>query len=272
MMKKPLLLFLFFCFAGLAHGQTVQCQTTAGAWGPCPLNASIQLFTTVTATATHTATKTRVYNNVMTGSLVATWASITGSPATCTFQVESGDSLGNVINNGPTISVTPSNGTTSTTFVGVPGQRWADEITVVYACGTYPTAGTLSLEYVPATVDNGGSHNECAIVSAASTNSTSCKGSAGDVWGYELYNTTTTIYYLRLYNASSAPTCSSATGFIKSIPVIPAAASGGSGGQISNEVLPVPYATGIGFCLTGGSSSTDNTNAAVGIFGVVKYR
>src|SRR6185437_5909875 len=177
-MRKLSFLILLLCAAGAAHGQTVQCQTTSGAWGPCPLNAPVQLFTTISATGTHTATKTRVYNNVMTGSLVTTWAGITGSPLTCTFQIESGDSIGNVINTGPAISVTPSNGTTSSTFVGVPGQRWADQITVVYACGTYPTAGTLSLEFVPGTVDNGGSHSECAIVSAASTNSTSCKGSA----------------------------------------------------------------------------------------------
>jgi hypothetical protein len=113
---------------------------------------------------------------------------------------------------------------------------------------------------------------DCVILSAASTNSTNCKGSAGNFYGYEIYNTTTTVYYLRLYNASGTPTCSSATGFIRSIPVPPAAAAGGVGGAVSYPIYGVNYATGIAFCLTGGSSSTDNTNAAVGIFGVIKYK
>lgn len=113
---------------------------------------------------------------------------------------------------------------------------------------------------------------ECAIVSAASNNATNCKGSAGTFNGLELYNTTTTVYYLRLYNTATAPTCSSATGFIRSIPIAPASAAGLVGGLIIPNGPGVAYATGVSFCITGGSSSTDNTNAAVGIFGAVKYR
>lgn len=114
--------------------------------------------------------------------------------------------------------------------------------------------------------------SECAIVSAASTNATNCKASAGNFVGLEVYNTTTTVYYLRLYNTVGAPTCSSATGFIRSIPVPPAAAAGQVGGAIVPIGPGVAYGTGVAFCLTGGSSSTDNTNAAVGIFGAIKYR
>lgn len=112
----------------------------------------------------------------------------------------------------------------------------------------------------------------CNILSAATTNSTSCKGSAGNFYGFELYNTTTTVYYLRFYNTATAPTCSSATGFIRSIPIPPAAAAGQVGGALSNQVFPVNYTTGIGYCITGGSSSTDNTNAAVGIFGEIRFK
>jgi hypothetical protein len=151
-MKKLLLLItLVICASFGAHAQTIQCQTTSGAWGPCPLNASVQLFTTVAATGTATATAQKVYNFSMTGTLIATYASITGSPATCTFQVKSGDSLGNLINNASAVSTTPANGTTSTVFIPATTQQTADEISVVYACGTYPTAGTLSLEFVPNT-------------------------------------------------------------------------------------------------------------------------
>lgn len=132
------------------------------------------------------------------------------------------------------------------------------------------TGPNLEVTNVPtATVTNTGL--EGVILSAASTNATSVKGSAGNMYGYELYNTTTTIYWLRLYNLATSPTCSSATGFIRSIPIIPGTA-GSSGGQISNFVIPIAYSTGIAYCLTGGSSSTDNTNAAVGVFGAIRYK
>lgn len=109
----------------------------------------------------------------------------------------------------------------------------------------------------------------CYITSAASTNSTSCKGSAGNIYGFDLINTTATLYYLRLYNSSSAPTCSSATGFIRTIP-IPASVTGAG---ITRDISAGEgYSTGIGFCLTGGGSSTDNTNAATGVYITIQYK
>lgn len=149
-MKKYLLLLALLCAVG-AKAQTVQCLTANGAWGPCPLNASVQLFNATAATATATATATKVYNFSMTGTLIVNYASITGTPSGCSLQVQSGDSLGNVVNNGVPIFTNPANGTTSIAFIPTPGKQTADEISVVYACGVYPTAGTISLEYVPAT-------------------------------------------------------------------------------------------------------------------------
>jgi hypothetical protein len=111
--------------------------------------------------------------------------------------------------------------------------------------------------------------SECNIVSAATTNATSCKAAAGNLYGYDLINTTTTLYYLRLYNLATAPTCSSATGFIRSIPSPPASSAGSAGGVIRQFVIPVHYGTGIAFCLTSGSGSTDNNAAAVGILGAL---
>lgn len=106
--------------------------------------------------------------------------------------------------------------------------------------------------------------------SAASTNSTSVKGSAGNVYGISAINTTSTIYYLRMYNSSSAPTCSSATGFIESLP-IPNAAGAGAG-FVRMSVVSQGYTTGIGFCITGGGGSTDNTNAATGVYVTILYK
>jgi hypothetical protein len=123
-----------------------------------------------------------------------------------------------------------------------------------------------------ATATATGASTPCNVLSTASTNSISCKGSSGNLYGYELYNTTTTVYYLRLYNTASPPTCSSATGFIRSIPIPPAGTAGQVGGAVSNQVVPVAYATGIGYCITASSTSTANDNAAAGIFGEVRVK
>lgn len=100
----------------------------------------------------------------------------------------------------------------------------------------------------------------------ASTNSTSVEASSGTIYGISLSNTTTTVYYLRLYNLVAAPTCSSATGFVESIPIPPAAAAGQVGGREIQYNIGKAFSTGISYCITGGPSSTDNTNAAAGVF------
>lgn len=106
----------------------------------------------------------------------------------------------------------------------------------------------------------------------ATTNATNVKNAAGTVYGYTLTNTTTTIYYLRMYNLSTAPTCSSATGYVATIPIPPAAAAGGAGGREITKNIGQAFTTGIGFCITGGASSTDNTSAATGVFVEILYK
>lgn len=138
--------------------------------------------------------------------------------------------------------------------------------------GSAVDANNYALTSNAATATATAAATACNILSAASTNATSCKASAGNFYGFDIFNTTTTIYYLRLYNLATAPTCSSATGFIRSIPIPPAAAAGGAGGAVSNQGVGVNYGTGIAYCITGGSASTDNTNAATGIFGEIRYK
>lgn len=130
------------------------------------------------------------------------------------------------------------------------------------------TANTTPWLTSPVPATSGGT-SVCYIASAATTNATNCKALAGQIYGYELINTTATLYYLRLYNLSAAPTCSSATGFIRTIP-IPAAATGA--GVSRSIAVGEAYGTGIGFCLTGGGSSTDNTSAATGVYVSINYK
>ncbi len=109
------------------------------------------------------------------------------------------------------------------------------------------------------------------LLSAATTNATNVKATAGTLYSLSLINTTATIYYLRLYDiATSAPTCSSATGVVENIP-IPANVAG-AGVVLHFGSMGMLFANGIGFCLTGGFSDTDTTNAATGVAVNLTYK
>jgi len=101
------------------------------------------------------------------------------------------------------------------------------------------------------------------IVSTASTNAFNCASAAATLYEFSAVNTTGTLAYVRLYNTSANPTCSSATGFTVSIPV-PASTSGA--GIVKTYPVGRAFSTGISGCITGGGSSTDNTNAPAGVY------
>jgi hypothetical protein len=84
-------------------------------------------------------------------------------------------------------------------------------------------------------------------------------------------NTTSTVYYLHLYNLAVAPTCGTSA-VAWTVPV-PQATGAGAG-----AVIPIPdglqFPLGLGFCLTGGIADNDNTSAAAGVvinFGLAGY-
>lgn len=108
-------------------------------------------------------------------------------------------------------------------------------------------------------------------LSAASTNATRVKASAGAIDQLTLINTTTTLYYLKFYNkASAVPTCNSDT-VVFTIPV-PYGASNSGGGAAIPFPLGLRFNTGIGFCLTGGLADSDNSNAATGVVLSMAFR
>lgn len=133
-----------------------------------------------------------------------------------------------------------------------------------------PDANSYILASGSATATTTAGTSTCYFTSAASNNAQFCKASAGNLYEIHVTNTTTTNYFLRLYNATSAPTCSSATGFVEAVPALGAAANGGVNGRINTP--PQAFSTGIAFCLTGGGSSTDNTNAATGVYITLLYK
>ncbi len=111
--------------------------------------AYVNLLNAAPATSTQTSSLVRVPTFSGFGTLYVTYASITGSPAGCTLQLKNADSLGNLINNGGAASTTPANGTTTTFTLPSTNLQMMAQMQEVYACTTYPTAGTISLDYAP---------------------------------------------------------------------------------------------------------------------------
>ena len=99
--------------------------------------------------------------------------------------------------------------------------------------------------------------------SAASTNSTLVRPGRALVESISAINTTTTLYWLKLYDEATAPTCGTDTPVWKV--AIPFGASNAGGGL----VVPIPdgmqFFNGVGFCLTAAQANSDTGNAAVGI-------
>lgn len=110
------------------------------------------------------------------------------------------------------------------------------------------------------------------IVSAASTNATNVVAGAATAYHISLRNTTTTAYSLRLYNTVGTPTCSSSTGYVTTVIAPPASAAGQVGGSETPLNIGGAFPTGLSYCITGGPTSTDNTNAAVGVYGFIMYK
>ncbi len=92
----------------------------------------------------------------------------------------------------------------------------------------------------------------------ASTNSNNVKSSAGQVYWILVENNSAVVNYLRFYNTSSAPTCSSATNMLFQVQI---PASTAVGGVNISPPMGVAFSTGIGICVTSGYATTDTTNA-----------
>jgi hypothetical protein len=101
------------------------------------------------------------------------------------------------------------------------------------------------------------------LISAATTNSTSIKGTNGGVISIVAINTTATIYYLKFYDTAAAPTCNT-TAVALTFP-IPATASSTGGGLVVSLPQEARFLSGIGICLVGGIADNDNSNAATGV-------
>lgn len=109
-----------------------------------------------------------------------------------------------------------------------------------------------------------GGYTPGKLISAASTNATSIKASAGTLGFLVVLNTNASVRYLKLYNKSSAPTVGTDTPVIV-IPIPGDAAGGGVAVPIPTQ--GIAFSSGIAFALTTGSADSDT--GAVGAGDVV---
>jgi hypothetical protein len=93
------------------------------------------------------------------------------------------------------------------------------------------------------------------VVSAATTNAQSIKGSAGRVLGWSFVNNATAVRYVKLHNIATAPTAGA--GVVSTIPIPP-------NGGVSNVTLGqgMGFGTGIGMTIVTGAAATDATSVA----------
>lgn len=114
--------------------------------------------------------------------------------------------------------------------------------------------------------NDGMSLTNAFFTTTSGTNAKTVRASAARLFSVAALNPTTTVYYLKLYNAASMSDCSSTTGWVASLPIAPTPTSGQiAGWAISFGPLGYAFPTGIGACVVGGSANNDNSNAAAGL-------
>lgn len=128
---------------------------------------------------------------------------------------------------------------------------------------TINTTADGALWVAPVAATNGGT-SISRTVSAASTNATNVKASAGQVYAIIASNVNASARYLHLYNTAGTPTCNAS---IVATFVIP----GNTAGAGNN--IPIPpgaaFGTGIGLCLTTAIDGTGSVSAnehAINVF------
>lgn len=96
-----------------------------------------------------------------------------------------------------------------------------------------------------------------SLISAATTNATSVKASAGTVYSIQASNTGAAVAFLKLYNKASAPTVGTDVAVMTLI--LPA----GGGIVIPPNDIGIAFTTGIAFAITGVATTADTTAVAL---------
>lgn len=117
-------------------------------------------------------------------------------------------------------------------------------------------AGTNTVGGVTVRPETSGGLTAYKLISGASTNATSVKASAGQLYGWYLSNTNANPRYVKLYNKASAPTVGTDT------PVMTLLVPGTGGSNIVSG-LGIVFDTGIAFGTTTAPADSDTSVVAV---------
>lgn len=162
-------------------------------------------------------------------------------------------------------SLTETAPATDTASSGLNGrlQRIAQRLTSLIALlpSALTGSGNLKVALVESTITEtvqdlpvtSGGLSTSVTISAASTNATSVKASAGQLYAVQVFNTNAAARYLKLYNKASAPTVGTDTP-VKVITIPGNTAGGGVAVEFSKGVT---FGTGLAFALTTGAPHTD---------------
>lgn len=115
---------------------------------------------------------------------------------------------------------------------------------------TQPVSGTVTVNEATATT---GGATPSVTISAASTNATSVKASAGTLYGVMLHNINAAVRYFKVYNKASAPTVGTDTPVL----VFPIPGNTAGAGVVLTFSAGVALGTGIAFALTTGVANSD---------------
>lgn len=114
-------------------------------------------------------------------------------------------------------------------------------------------AGTNTIGNVGLAPQTSGGLSISRTISAASTNATSVKASAGQVFGIYAHNTNAAVRYLKLYNKASAPTVGTDTPVL----TLPIPGNTAGAGFVLEQSNGIAFATGIALALTAGVGDSD---------------
>lgn len=94
------------------------------------------------------------------------------------------------------------------------------------------------------------------VVAAASTNATSVKTSAGNIFNIHLQNSSAAAKFVKFYDKASAPTVGT------DVPIFTIALAAGQARDITLDLSPIYFATGIAYAITNLVADTDTTVVA----------
>ena len=119
------------------------------------------------------------------------------------------------------------------------------------------TASPMPVQLIP---QASGGCSISRILSAASTNATSIKGSAGQVFGVFAINLNAAVKYLKFYNKATSPTVGTDTPVL----TLPIPASTTGAGFWIGIPQGIAFGTGIACAITGAQADNDTTAVSAG--------